>query len=161
MKEISNLNIEEFRKFISKQLSVINNFELMILKGHILTEYTINLYIDSISNKSNPDFCDGNTSYSLKLKIIENFGKSIGNVNTNFFEELNMLNKLRNDIAHKLKYNDQLIKNIYSLLSKKDSSFSENNFKDDISKFGCALAFIIGYIHEAYFHNTHPEESGN
>src|SRR5659263_195924 len=104
MKEVSNLNIEEFRKFITEQLSAINNFELMILKGHILTEYTINLYIDSISNKNNPDFCDGNTSYSLKLKVLENFGKSIGNANTNFFEELNMLNKLRNDIAHKLKY---------------------------------------------------------
>lgn len=161
MKEVSNLNIQEFRKFITEQLSVINNFELMILKGHILTEYTINLYIDSISNKTNPDFCDGNTSYSLKLKILENFGKSLGKPDTNFFEELNMLNKLRNDIAHKLKYNERLVQNIYLLLSKKDPLFSKNNFKDEITKFGCALAFIIGFIHEAYFHNAHPEVHGN
>lgn len=161
MKEIDNLNIEEFRKFITEQLLVIDNFELMILKGHTLTEYTINLYINSISHKNKPDFCDGNTSFSLKLKILENFGKNIGKVDANFFEELNMLNKLRNEIAHKLKYNEQLIQNIYSLLSKKDSSFNKTNFKNEITKFGCALAFIIGFIHEAYFHNLHPEDLPN
>lgn len=157
MKEIDNLNIEEFRKFINEQLLAINSFELMILKGHTLIEYTINLYINSISQKNNPDFCDGNTTFSSKLKILENFGKNIGNIDVNFFEELNMLNKLRNEIAHKLKYNEQLIQNIYALLSKKDSSFTKNDFKDEITKFGCALAFMIGYIHEAYFHNVHPE----
>jgi hypothetical protein len=108
MEEVRNFTNTEFSDFISEELLKITDLELMILKGHILTEFALNCYLEAISMNNSSNFFKENFSYSIKLKLFSHFGdfsekgklliKAFGNLNT-----------LRNTIAHSLTVNEQLL----------------------------------------------------
>ncbi len=156
-----NLSANDFRDFVVAELLKIEDFEFLILKGHILIEYTVNLYLESISNKKNADlFDEKNLTFATKLSILQHFGKNIGNEEFNFFTELNLINKLRNDIAHRLEYNERHLKLLYDELSKKENIFKRNDFEKK-QRFIHAIVFIVGFVYAAYQQTSNPEEYNN
>ena len=72
--------------------------ETIILKGHLLMEYVLNGWIE----RSNVDLTDAykGFSFSHKLKMFSIF------CHTELIDEMRQLNKLRNNIAHTLEYNE-------------------------------------------------------
>ena len=43
------LNKREFAQFVFSQIAIITDEELLIIKGHLLIEYALNKYIDTVS----------------------------------------------------------------------------------------------------------------
>lgn len=104
MKELRSYSMEQFDEFCSSELSGITDIQLLILKGHIIVEYTLNCYLEAISKSDDTDFFHENFSFIDKIKILKHFGE-LGDKNENLIKELTLLNKLRNEIAHSLKFN--------------------------------------------------------
>ncbi|MBS1600607.1 MAG: hypothetical protein JST75_20450 [Bacteroidetes bacterium] len=108
------IDADEFRDFIIKQLEGIENVELFILKGHILIEYALNKYIDSFS-QHDESFEDARFGFASKIQICKILGLFFGNVNDNLERQLLIINKIRNQIAHTLDFEERLLLDLYNL----------------------------------------------
>jgi len=94
-----------FDKFL-KHLFDCRDTDNLIIKGHILTEYALNFYIE-MSSVEKIDLKETRFTYSNKIdiaRILGLFKKDIF-----LYNELKLLNKLRNSIAHKLKYDEKIL----------------------------------------------------
>ena len=74
MEQIRNYNLEEFEELLLNHFKNIYDLELLILKGHIITEFTIN-YLENLSNNLDANFFKERYNHSLKIGMIEHFGK--------------------------------------------------------------------------------------
>ncbi|MGP8216715.1 MAG: hypothetical protein ACLQQ4_14215 [Bacteroidia bacterium] len=163
MERIRNYTTEELFNFTSSELAGVNDIQLLILKGHIIVEYILNCYLESISYNNESDFFNENFSFVEKIKIAKYFGRS-GDTITGFpiTKELSLLNKLRNDIAHKLVYNEKHLDELLTELHKKEPNCGFNNKNLSMRvKIYRALSFIIGVMCSAYKCNTNPTELDN
>ncbi len=157
MENFRNLKMREYQKFVSDNLVGINNIELLILKGHIMVEYSMNLYLESISKAEGSDFFRENFTFSNKLAVIKHFG-IIGSRDDNLYQEIFLLNKLRNDIAHSLKYNEQHLQSFFDNVSKKYGRFRSNDQESTNQKFITAITFVLAAIFAAYKFNTDSKD---
>jgi hypothetical protein len=161
MKEIREYTMKEFSEFSNGELFGINDIQLLILKGHILVEYTLNCYLESISKSRESDFFKENFSFADKVNIAKHFGQ-IGDDKDNLNKELILLNKLRNEIAHNLAYNDKLLQEIFFELNKKIPNEIYTDKKVPLKiKINAAIAFISGAIFAAYKLSTDNEDVDN
>lgn len=94
---------ENFKDFIYDNLIVIENIELLILKGHVLIEYSINKYIQELSDKEF-DIYDENLLFIQKIKISKSLGLFNGAKQKELLDLLLHLNKIRNTVAHFLEF---------------------------------------------------------
>ena len=150
MKEIREYSIEEFIKFSSKELSSINDTQLLILKGHILVEYSLNCYLEakSINNKS--DFFKEQFTFSTKLKMAKHF-TTLGAIDNDLINEIHILNKIRNEIAHKLSYNNTLLNQLFSEVIKQSPEGIMSNPNATVKeKIIGTIAFITGALFGGY-----------
>lgn len=102
----------------------------LIIKGHILTEHFLNKYIDAKSIEKIDK--SAKFSYHQKLEIAQLVG--LFKKNRGLKNELTLLNKLRNSIAHNLEYD----KNIFTTLlavSKKVNHEKIKSLSNDASVF--------------------------
>ena len=160
---MSNINMEKFRSmtmrefddFLYNELNDITNIDLIILRGHIITETLLNLYLESISQVDNSDFSKENFSFEKKVKIAKHFGH-LGSKDDNLINELFLLNKLRNSIAHTLTINKTYLYEFFTELVKKNPSIK--GYTDERNKLIASIAFISGAIQGAYKLKTNPEE---
>lgn len=92
-------------KFL-KHLFDCRDTDNVIIKGHILTEYAMNFYIE-MSSAEKIDLKNTRFTYSNKIDI----GRIVGLFKEDpfLYNELTLLNKLRNSIAHKLKYDEKIL----------------------------------------------------
>jgi hypothetical protein len=157
MDTLRNMRMEDYQKFTSEHLIGIDNLELLILKGHILVEYAINLYLEAISTSEQSDFFKENFTFSNKLSILKHFG-NLGTKEDNLYQEIHLLNKLRNDIAHKLTFNEKHLQDFYSHMGNKSSRIMDGTYKTDREKFIGAIGFICGAIFTAYKYKTDKED---
>lgn len=150
MNEIRKKTMNQFMEFSIKELSGINDIQLLILKGHIIVEYTMNFYLESISKSDNSDFFKENFTFAEKVKIAKHFGQ-LGSKEDNLILELTLLNKLRNNIAHSLKYDERHLLELFAAVDKKSPNliYSDKD-KQLIHKFAAATSFISGAIFSAY-----------
>lgn len=150
--------MDEFAKFADNELDGIIDIQLLILKGHILVEYTLNCYLESISKAESSDFFAENFTFANKVKIANHFGQ-LGGKKENLIKELTLLNKLRNDIAHSLTYSEKHLEELFSELKKKNAtdffSLPNQTLKDKLIG---ALSFISGAIFAAYRFQINPKE---
>ncbi len=70
----SNLDKEEFKTLIKKNIMKINNLDLIILKGHLLIEFLINKFLQPHSDDETLDISKENFQFHQKLKICKMFG---------------------------------------------------------------------------------------
>ena len=152
MEEIRNYTDDEFGFFIISELTDLKDIELTILKGHILTEFAINCYLESISENQKSDFFKENFTYSSKIKILRHFGNYSGPGGEYIIKSLEILNKLRNTIAHSLTINHNLIKEFLATL-KKISPLKGNFNKESLpeqNRLESGIAFVCGMIFGRY-----------
>ena len=104
---------EEFYPFIKKELDEIKDLQMLILKGHIIVEYSLNKFIDDIADNSFDIFKE-NFQFSQKVKICKALGLFAPRHRP--LEEIILtLNKVRNSIAHYLEFDQDEFKKLISL----------------------------------------------
>ncbi|MDB5136099.1 MAG: hypothetical protein JWP37_2702 [Mucilaginibacter sp.] len=116
-----------------EHLSKCKDFDTAIVKGHLLTEYALEKFIEMKSIEK-INIQEARFTYSNKVEVSKILG--LFKLNKSLYNELKLLNKLRNSIAHKLEYDmmilNEFLKNFDSqLFSKLDPRF--NNLEKDIS----------------------------
>jgi hypothetical protein len=156
MKAVRNYTIQEFQNFVSGQLKNINDTQLLILKGHVLIEYTINCYLEAISKKENPDFFSRGFRFSDKVRLLEHFGDISTIYNKTIHEELYQLNDIRNDIAHDLEYKVGRIRSFITAMTKQDNEISK--LGSDHYKLMGSIGILAGVIYGGYITKSRPEE---
>ncbi len=102
----------------------------LIIKGHILTEHALNFFIEMQSVEK----MDKNAkfTYSNKIEIAQILG--LFKNNHELKKELKLLNKLRNSIAHNLKYDKDALKQFLLSFKKVKDAFKDGkteNLEDD------------------------------
>lgn len=154
MNEIRNYSIEEFIQFSTNELNSINDIQLLILKGHILVEYCLNCYLEAKSINSESDFFKERLNFSTKLKIVKHF-TTLGSIDDSLIKEIQILNKIRNEIAHSLKYNKSLLNELFSEVKKKSPKgiLSKQNATIKEKIIG-SIAFINGALFGGYKYYT-------
>jgi hypothetical protein len=106
LKQIDTFNILELDSYIAESfIDTSNDVELVILKGHMLVEYTINLAIEKLAFRKASAIID--LQFSTKLLFAEALGLFEGETGNMFCEQIRSLTKMRNDIAHRLNFNNE------------------------------------------------------
>ena len=105
----------------------IKDLDYLILKGHILTEHSLHFFIEKTSVEK-INFSKIKFSYSNKVEIAKTLG--LFKSNTKLYEELKLLNKLRNSIAHKLKYDEKLFTDFIKGFTTYKDYFETESFKN-------------------------------
>ena len=104
----------------------IKEVDYLILKGHILTEHSLHFFIEMTSVEK-INFEKVKFSYSNKIEIAKTLG--LFENNTKLYSELKILNKLRNSIAHKLKYDEKLFADFIKGFEPYKDFFQSETFK--------------------------------
>ncbi len=110
-----DINDSGYRDMLLKELNGIEDLELLILKGHILIEYSLNKFINDINN-GGIDIDKTNFTFYSKISIAELLG--LFKANDHLKESIVMVNRLRNQIAHNLSFDKSLLKKIISIYVK-------------------------------------------
>ncbi len=156
--QIRDLTMDEFYELVEKETLEIRDTALMILKGHIIIEYALNCYLESISIKGSSDFFKETFTFSTKIKLIRYFGH-LGSKNKGIIRELELLNSLRNDIAHSLDYNENnLIRFLDEIEKKKANIYLERNRYPKFEQMKIAISFLAGLILGAAKSNSTPKQ---
>ena len=93
MERFRKMTAEEFDQFAFNELNSITNIDLLILRGHIIIEYLLNCYLESISQIDGSNFSKENFSFAQKIKMTNHFAP-LGSKESNLNRELILLNKL-------------------------------------------------------------------
>jgi hypothetical protein len=93
--------VETEKNFVIKSFKEIDDFEILILKAHLIIEHTLDDFINSFAI-ANIDISNMDFSFTHKIKVAKILGLTI--YKSTFENQLILLNKLRNSIAHNLKY---------------------------------------------------------
>jgi len=147
MEEIRNYDIDQFASLLDKELESIEDLQLLILKGHIVTEFSINCYLEKISKNENDNFFKENYSYKLKLKLLSSFGEGLRS-DPDMIKVLDLLNKVRNSIAHSLNINQQLLDELVT--SIRNYILSESDRKEYQTQRD-VISHAIGFLGAFYF----------
>lgn len=93
----------EIEKKCRKALPKTRNLELLILKSHITIEYAVETFIRSFSAGNVDDYI-GRFNFDEKVKIA--FMLGLGIKDPLMIPSIRLLNRIRNDIAHRLAINE-------------------------------------------------------
>jgi hypothetical protein len=154
MKEIRDYSTEEFSTFsadfMSKNIGLKQNLEEnIILKAHVISEFTLNCYIESISKSGKLNMFKQNITYSKKIFLAEEFG----DLPVEIIEILKKLNKIRNEYAHRLILDNEKLENLYhqiiKLHNKNNQSIILN--KNDIIEYFKNTSYLLSYINGYIF----------
>lgn len=150
MEKIRDYNLEEFKELLLAHFKNIYDLELLILKGHILTEFTINCYLENLSNNSSANFFKERFTYSTKIGLLQHFGK-FDQRTEGLIKSLKLLNKIRNEIAHTLVVDEQLINQyIVSVIHLSKKGFINPEYELRL-KFSMATGYLCGEIFAEYY----------
>lgn len=152
MENIRDLSEDEFGCFLTDELSQLKDVTLVLLKGHLFTEFAINCYLESLSKVEGSNFFKENFNFATKLKVLGHFG-NFDNEVTLILESIRLLNKLRNGVAHSLNVNEQLIQEFFASLDKvvPSNKGSFRNEELDIPlRLTSGIAIICGIVFGSY-----------
>lgn len=133
----------EIEKLIKRELPKVRRLDLVILKCHILLEYMLNQYIRFVGNNEY-DISKDRFSFSNKIIIAHILGLP---PDPTFIPSLEIINKLRNQVAHTMSLNRELIDTLIKINSDKEDIPKEIDDKfraiaiREITKFYCG-AFL-------------------
>jgi hypothetical protein len=136
-------NVENLANEFAKALIQFSEFEGLIIRGHILVEQSLNRSIE-LSLLNSLDYESDRFSFSQKIII----GNMLG-ISGDLKVELNALNKLRNQIAHSLKYDENLVDVIIDQVRKRNSSIFEGK-ETRLLLLTTAISFLSGIIAASY-----------
>jgi|GEM_PF-4360062 len=154
MEEIRNYSDKQFSNFAGKFISQINVIENIILKGHIISEYAINCYLESISNSDRINLFKSNYTYSNKIFLLEEFGRLPKSNREHIIYSFKLLNKIRNEFAHSLSYNEFTLRDLIASIKKIDpkslngieADFKNPNERKNLGNIAYLLSYLNGYV---------------
>ncbi|MBE7635118.1 hypothetical protein F7642_12365 [Tenacibaculum finnmarkense genomovar ulcerans] len=152
MEKVRDFNEDEFGYFLTEELSQLRDVTLVLLKGHLFTEFAINCYLESLSKAEKSNFFKENFTYATKLKMLVHFG-NFKKEDKLILESIKLLNKLRNGIAHSLNVNEQLIQEFFTSLDKvlpPNRGNFRNEKLDTPLRLTSAIAIICGMVFGRY-----------
>jgi hypothetical protein len=136
----------EFRDFTLKNLASIDDLQLLIIKGHILLEYSLNKYVAGCAANSF-DINSTNLTFANTLHIASALGLFHDDESDLLQEKIKKINSLRNEIAHQMEYNESIIKSLISLFLSDDSvSDFIKKTNSDLDNLRYIIVFICGEI---------------
>lgn len=152
MNDIRDFSMEQFQEFVINQVKQITDIELLILKGHILVEYALNCYLESLSKLDKSDFFKDRFTFWIKVNMARHFGhfSKSGEV---LFKGLSLLNQLRNQIAHTLSYSEPILQELYNETSK-NMKPRTNELTSSQQKLITSIIFICGALFSLYKFST-------
>jgi hypothetical protein len=147
----------QFYAFLQKEIGGISDVQLLILKGHIITEYALNCYLEAISSWKTSDFFKENLSFAVKVKIAKHFGR-LGSKDDNLIHELELLNSLRNDMAHSLEYDRKTLDDLFEQIERKSPGFFSQYPKDsEAFRLRLAVVWLNAAVFSAYRQIVDPD----
>lgn len=154
MKTLKTEALPDYQEFITEELLKHERIEFLILQSHILLEYSINCYLESLSKTPDANFFKANFTFAQKIELLKHFG-SMSKEKYPRFEELALINKLRNDIAHTLTYNDRHLKD---LLRKFEATIPIplEALGTQLDKFRESISYLLGEFTVRYHMNINP-----
>lgn len=154
MKEIRDYSTEEFSafsaNFMAKNISIKQNIEEnIILKAHVISEFTLNCYIEAISKSGNLNMFKQNITYSKKIFLAEEFG----DLPSEIIEILKKLNKIRNDYAHRLIFDSENLEKLYNQIIRLHNKNNQNIIlnKEDVVEYFENLSYLLSYVNGYIF----------
>jgi hypothetical protein len=103
-----------------------NDTDNLIIKGHILTEHALHFFIE-MNSIEKLNFKKIKFTYSNKIEIAKILG--LYKENPELYNELKLLNRLRNSIAHNLKYDQKTLNDFLLGFDKYKGFFQSEKFK--------------------------------
>ena len=136
--------IEYPEEVVKKLFFDFDKSELIIIKAHLFIEYSLNKFIEA-NNKSETEFEKMNFTFSHKLNICKILG--LFEKHSDLEVYISDLNKLRNQVAHKHKFED----NLYDKIVNYPESFEKQTrwkTKGDFREATMAIksSFMCGMI---------------
>jgi hypothetical protein len=104
-------NVQAILELGEKHLDNETHVTSLILKGHLVVEHTMNLVIELLDD-SVKKYDLERAKFSDKMKLCGYLGLFNGNRTTH--DQINLLNKLRNGIAHRLEYDPVEIEQLFN-----------------------------------------------
>jgi DNA-binding transcriptional MerR regulator len=133
--------LKKYQKLVFENLDKCQDIDLLIIKGQIIIEHHLNRFI--VASVKNPkEYNDTKFSFAQKIQLSKMLGLSI-----EVIEELTIINKLRNQIAHRLAYNENQLDILISRIANYYPSLIKNKSKFIALKSG--LVFLCGALYEA------------
>ncbi len=142
--KIQKMSDPEFENLLLNELDNIEDLELLIIKGHILIEYSLNKFINDV-NDGGINIDKTSFTFHNKITISELLGlfKRVDSLKQSIID----VNKLRNQIAHTLSYEKKLLKKLIEIFIEIDEPnsgiFKENS---DFQNFYNIVIAICGLI---------------
>ena len=137
--------LDKYGKLIYANLSKCTDVELTLIKGQILIEHLVNRFIES-SIKNPMEFDSTKFTFSQKFKISLMLGLPIG-----IKSEITSIYKLRNQIAHKLTYDGELLTSFLKGVSRYYQFHKEGI--PLIFEVRSAISFICGVLYASVMVN--------
>lgn len=131
-------NVDRMAKHFAANFRHLTEIEGIIIRGHILIEYELDLAIEQTVVEKK-QYKSEKFTFSQKVMIANMVGVAL-----RYKSEISALNKLRNQIAHTLSYDDKYAHSIIKEMSKKYPEILV--IKDNLKALGTAISFICGAI---------------
>ena len=110
----TSVDENEMFELIEQHFHGIKNIDLIILKGHLLVEYAMSRYIDVISNHDTSiDSLRFGFFQKLELCKILGFIDVTNQKDLEIYDQLKILNEIRNKIAHSLSFDRKMLDGLF------------------------------------------------
>ena len=136
---------DKYGKLIVENMANCFDVEMTLIKGQILIEHLLDRFIES-SIKNPSEFDCTRFTFSEKLQISLMLGLPVG-----IKEEITIIYKLRNQIAHKLTYDNKQLISLLKKISRYQKNHQEGLPQIIDTKF--AISFICGVLYAAVMVN--------
>ena len=135
----------EFGSLVTEELSKIENIELVILRGHILIEYALTRFIENYCPEEGYTLDDKFPFYQ-KFQVCRILGLYSGD-EKDLIDQINIINKMRIQIAHKLTFDKTLLPNLYKYHKGiKDVAKKVKSGNKDLLCLTMIFAYLCGYL---------------
>jgi hypothetical protein len=140
MQTIEPIDPKELYLEIHKQIIGIENLELLILKGHLLIEFVLNLAIDRLSKvKINSD----RLRFTDKVNLVQRLGLYSKDRNETI-ATVKIFNNVRNALAHDLKFDKSLLQPLFDKITRTTNENFEG--ESDIAKLQRSIGSLTGRL---------------
>jgi len=162
IKEVEELEAN-IKKLLKQEIPKSRSLDLVILKCHLLVEYMMNQFI-TLSAKNKFDISKERFTFSQKLSLVHAFGFHL---DPTILPSIEVLNRLRNQVAHTLVLDRELVDTLLKINSEDPDSFAVLGDKErlrgikSITWFLCAsLMAAISVHHDGAYEEIEDTEQG-
>src|SRR5580700_8136058 len=137
---------DKFSKLLLEQVKGATHVDLLIIKGHILVEYVMNKFIDTFS-KHNQAAQDIRFTFYQKIHVCKILGLFYSNESDRLEQQVLILNKLRNEIAHKLSFKRSLLEDLFRHYPDEENVLERFKPKTrDLKKLRWIIVYICAFL---------------